>query len=79
MLRIRLQCRRPRFDLWVGKIPWRRKWLPTPVFWPGEFHGQRRLAGYSPWGCKEIDTTEVTSTFLKEESDTPIEGWDMKS
>ena len=41
------------FDLWVGKIPWRRKWLPTPVFFPGEFHGQRSLVGYSPWGSKE--------------------------
>ena len=38
---------------WVGKIPWRREWLPIPVFWPGEFHGL-----YSPWGCKESDTTE---------------------
>ena len=37
--RIRLQCRRPGFDPWVGKIPWRREMLPTPVFWPGEFHG----------------------------------------
>ena len=46
------QCRRPGFDPWVGKIPWRRKWQPTPVFLPGESHGQRRLAGYSPWGCK---------------------------
>ena len=42
-------------DPWVGKIPWRREWQPTPVFLPGEFHG---LAGYSPWGCKESDTTE---------------------
>jgi len=40
MKRICLQCRRPRFDPWVGKIPWRREWLPTPVFWPGESHGQ---------------------------------------
>jgi len=32
-------CRRPEFDSWLGKIPWKRKWLPTPVFWPGEFHG----------------------------------------
>ena len=38
-----------RFDSWVGKIPWRRKWLPTPVLLPGESHGQRSLAGYSPW------------------------------
>ena len=37
---------------WVGKIPWRRGWVPTPVFLPGEFQGQRGLAGYSPWGCR---------------------------
>ena len=42
----------------VGKIPWRRAWQPTPVFLPGEFHGQRRLVGYSPQGHKESDTTE---------------------
>ena len=42
-----------RFDPWVGRIPWDRKWQPTPVFLPGEFHGQRSLAGYSPWDCKE--------------------------
>ena len=41
------------------KIPWRRKCLPTSVFLPGEFHGQRSLAGYSLWGCKELDTTEL--------------------
>ena len=52
------QCRRLGFDLWARKIPWRRNWLPTPVFLPGEFHGQRSLAGYSPWGCKELDMTE---------------------
>ena len=46
------QCRRCGFDCWVGKIPWRRKWLPTPVFLPAKSHGQRSLAGYSPWGCK---------------------------
>ena len=44
--------------LGVGKIPWRREWLPTPVFLPGEFHGQRSLAGHSPWGLKELDMTE---------------------
>ena len=49
---------RHRFSPQVGKIPWRRKWLPTPVFSPGEFHGQRSLAGYSPWDRKELDTTE---------------------
>ena len=42
----------------VGKIPWRRKWVPIPVLLPGEFHEQRSLVGYSPWGCKEPDTTE---------------------
>ena len=46
------------YDLWVWKIPWRRKWQPTPVFLPGESHGQRRLVGYSPRGRKESDTTE---------------------
>ena len=52
------RCRRPGFSLWFGKIPWRRHWLPTPVFLPGEFHGQRSLAGYSSWGHKESDMTE---------------------
>ena len=42
------------------KIPWRRKWQPTPVFLPGKSHGQGRLVGYSPWDGKEVDTTEVT-------------------
>ena len=42
------QCRRCEFDPWVGKIPWRRKLQPTPVFLPGKFHGQRSLVGYSP-------------------------------
>ena len=58
--RIRLQCGRPGFDPWVGKIPWRRERLPTPAFWPGETHEQRSLAGYSPRGHKESDTTEET-------------------
>ena len=44
----------------VGKIPWRRKRQPTPVFLPGESHGQRSLAGYSPQGHKELDMTEMT-------------------
>ena len=42
----------------VGKIPWRRKWQPTPVFLPGESHGWRSLVSYSPRGCKESDTTK---------------------
>ena len=48
------------FDTWVGKIPWRRKWQSTPVFLPGEFHGQRSLASCSLWGRKEPDMTEAT-------------------
>ena len=43
---------------------YRRKWLPTPVFLPGESHGQRSLAAYSPWGCKELDTTERLTLSL---------------
>ena len=50
---------RHEFDPWVRKTPWRRPWQPTPVFLPGESHGQRGLAGYSPKGHKESDTTEA--------------------
>ena len=46
------------FVLWVRKMPWRRKWQPIPELLPGESHGPRSLVGYSPWGCKESDTTE---------------------
>ena len=53
-LRIRLQCGRPGFDPWVGTIPWRRESVPTPVFWPGEFHGLYR-------GHKESDMTQWLS------------------
>ena len=99
--RIHLQCRRPQFNSWVRKIPWRRDRLPTSIFlgfpgdldskasyfnagdlglslsWedpleegmatplqylPGESHGQRSLTGYSPWGCKKLDMTELLST-----------------
>ena len=63
-LRICLQCGRPGFNPWFGKIPWRRESLPTPVFWPGEFHGI-----YSSWGHKESDVTEPLSTapiFVRE-------------
>ena len=59
------QCRRHRrcrFYPWVRKIPWRRAWQPTPVFLPGKSHRQRSLSGYSPWGCKESDTTEHACT-----------------
>ena len=53
------RCRRPerlRFSPWVGKIPWRRKWQPTPVFLPGESHGQRSLAGYTVHGVAKSQT-----------------------
>ena len=53
------ESRRPGFDPWVGKIPWRRAWQPTPVFLPGEFQGQRNLAVYCPWGHKESDTKQL--------------------
>ena len=53
----------PRVLSRVGKIPWRREWHPTPVFLPGESHGRRSLAGCSPWGCKESDTTERLTLF----------------
>jgi len=52
------QCRKPGFYSWVRRIPWRRKWGPTPVLLPGESHAQRILVGYSPWGRKESDMTE---------------------
>ena len=57
-LRVCLQCRRHMFDPWIRMIPWRREWQHIPVFHPGELHGQRRLAGYSPWSHKELDMTE---------------------
>ena len=61
------QCRRNercRFDPWVGKIPYRRKWQPTLVFFPEEFHGQRILVGCSSWGGKESDRTAQSSLRL---------------
>ena len=58
------QCKRCGFDPWVGKILWSRKWQPTLVFLVTKFHGQSRLVGYSPWGCKESDKTEHTHTHV---------------
>jgi len=54
--------------IWVRKIPWRREWQPTPVYLPRESHGQRSLAGYSPWDHKESDMTEqqILSLTLSE-------------
>ena len=56
------QCRRHGFDLWVGKIPWRRKWQPTPVILLGKSHGEKSLAGHSPWGRKGSDTISDRTT-----------------
>ena len=67
-----MQCRRPSFDPWVRKIPWRRDWRPTPVFFPGEFHRQRSPVGYSSWGHKEMDTNEwlrLTNWLIGYQSD----------
>jgi len=61
--RICLQCGRSGFDPWVGKIPWRRERLPTPVFWPGEFRGL-----HSSWGHKELDAAEQLSLPASKES-----------
>ena len=61
--RIYLQCGRRGFDSWVRKVPQRREWLPTPVFLPGEFHRQRSLARYSPWGSQR-DTTEPQHYYV---------------
>ena len=57
------RCRRHRFDPWIGKIPWKRKWQPSPVFLPGKSHRQRILKDYSLWVHKELDTTEHVSTL----------------
>ena len=63
------QCRRPGIDPWVGKIPWSKKWQPTPVFLPVKSHGQRSLAGYSPWGRKRIGHDLTTKTTTIQNSD----------
>ena len=59
------RCKRSRFNPRVGKIPWRRKWQPTPVFLPEKFHGQRSLVCCSPWDRKQSDMTEYTPSYYK--------------
>ena len=61
---ITCQCRRLESNPWVGKIPWRRKWQPIPIFLSGKSHGQRSLAGYSLWGHKELDMTKRLALSL---------------
>ena len=64
--------RRCRFNPWVGRIPWKRKWQHTPVFLPGKSHGQRSLVGYGPWGCKELDMTEQLSMHTHRTREDPV-------
>ena len=65
MVKIHVQSRRWEFNPWVRKIPWRRVWQSTPIFLPGESHGQGSLVGYSPWGQKESDMTEHAPKLIK--------------
>ena len=64
-------CRGCGFDPWIGKIPWRRKWQPTPDSFLEKSHGQRSLASYSPWGHKESDMTEQLNTHTHTHTHTP--------
>ena len=66
------RCKRLWFDLWVGKIPWRKAWQPTPVFLPGESQGQRSPVSYNPWGFKESDTTEHMAHGMARNGDESI-------
>ena len=59
-----MQCKRSGFDPWVEKTSWRREWLSTPVFLPGESHEQRNLVGYSPWGSQRVRHDWTTNTVL---------------
>ena len=65
-----LQCGRPGFNPWVRKIPWRRKWQPTPVLLPVKFYGWRSLVGYSPWCCRVglSDFTSLMELCVREET-----------
>ena len=72
-------CRRPGFNPWVGKIPWRRKWKTTPVLLPGKFHGWRSLVGYSPWDRKESDMTSDFTFFLYEQKSPQLEIWILQN
>ena len=72
----RRRCKRCRLNPRVEKIPWRRKWQPTPVLLPGEFHGQRSLVDYSPWGHNESDRTEqLTLSVPPSSTETTIRKW----
>ena len=66
------KCRRHRFSTWVWKIPWRRKWQPTPVFLPRKSHGQRSLAGYSSWGLRVGHDWETNTLVIIHGSDSML-------
>ena len=66
------QCRRHKFDPWIGKIPWRKKWQPISVFLPGKFYGQRNLAVYSSWGHKGLGMTECAHSPVIEAGCLPV-------
>ena len=68
------QCKSHRFDFWIGKIPGRRKWQPTLIFLPEKTHGQRSLAGYSPWGRKRVGHDLVTKQQKQQLTMRIIEG-----
>ena len=59
------RSKRRRFNSWIRKIPWRGQWQPTPVFLPGESHGHKSMAGYSPWGHKELNTTNLACKHME--------------
>ena len=71
-----MRHKRPGFDPWVVKIPWRRKWHPTPVSLPGKFHGQRSLDDCSPWGRRRVGHDIATKHLLEADKDA---GWEEKS
>ena len=77
------QCRRPRFDSWVGKIPWISKWQPIPVFLPGKSHGQRSLGGYSPRGRERVrhelatNKDNMTYRYSTTQSMNILSGWQI--
>ena len=74
-LRIHLQCRRPGFNPWVRKIPWKRKWQPTTVFLPGKSHGQKSLVCDSPWGHKTVRHDWMTKHTWHTHTHTTARGW----
>ena len=69
------RCRRLGFNPWVGKISWRRKWPPIPVFLPEKSHGQRSLVGYSPWDSAEVNKTKHACTRKTKTYTLTLKGW----